>query len=157
MPCCSGEHHWTDRDGSIGISWRAIRQQSMKRADAGRLGIGRQCRGKLSGLNCLEVCSACHCLIAGKPAPTVDRLVRKTVYDTTLVGAGLLAMAVMRTLSPASRLLQDSMFGTFFQPLNTSSSKLCIDVNARAAIFASYIIIPGTFACGSVNEWNAPP
>src|SRR5471032_847460 len=38
------------------------------------------------------------------------------------------------------------------QPLKTSSSKLYIDTNARVAVFASYIILPGTFACGSVNE-----
>jgi redox-sensitive bicupin YhaK (pirin superfamily) len=41
-----GGARWMVRDESTGILWRAIRQLSMKRADAGRPGIGQPYRGK---------------------------------------------------------------------------------------------------------------
>ncbi len=53
---CLAAHRWMVRDESTGILWRAIRRLSMKRADAGRPGIGQPYRGKASGSNCLSLC-----------------------------------------------------------------------------------------------------
>gem|GEM_PF-3798682 len=40
---------------------------------------------------------------------------------------------------------------------NTSSSRLYMARNARAEVRGSYWVLPGTLACGSVNECTAPP
>ncbi|QHF07780.1 DUF1534 domain-containing protein [Pseudomonas syringae UB303] len=63
----------------------------------------------------------------------------------------------MSTRGMGTTVFSSTPAGTVFLQPNTSFSRSCMDLNARLDTLGSYIIIPGTLACGSVKEWNAPP